>query len=440
MAERQTPTLRVSAKHELLRWSRLTTGATVLCALSLLVWGALAPLNSAVVARGLIRVEGGARQVVQHRDGGTVKRILVRNGDHVKAGQALIELEDAEVAANSELVAQQIFAETARQARLRQEVAFSPRVDWPKELTRRATTPGYAELLKAEELLFEQRRHTLDLQLDITSKQLFEVEREVSALHKQVESDQAAVAATEAQVRINEPLQSQGYVSPTRLLDLRRALADYQSRLAENRANMSRAAQKRGEMELRKQALRNAYRESAIEEQKQSAARMVELTQRGRPASDALKRQTVVAPSDGVLMNLKVHTVGAALMPREVLMEIVPADARLVAEVRLPVDAISEVRPGMAAEVRLLAFQMRSTPLVAARLSYVSADVLSDPSGAPYYSAEVTLDRASLKAAQIGAIQPGMPIEVFLKTRERSAIGYLFDPVRLSLSRAFRER
>lgn len=429
-----------NAAGELQRWTRLSAWVAAVCLGMVLGWGLIAPLNSAVVARGLIRVEGGARQLVQHREGGLVKRILVRNGAVVKAGQPLIELEDAEVTATSDLIDRQAFAELARQARLTHEVAFAREIQWPEVLVQQGSEPGFSDLLRAEKVLFTQRRQTLDLQIDIIARQLVEVDREVAETRQQVAADLAAARAMEEQLRVNAPLVEQGFVSTSRFLDLKRTLADYQSRVSENRAALARAQQKRSELQLRTQTLRNAYREQAVEDQKQSSLRLAELQQRSRPARDALRRQVVVAPVAGTVMNLKVHTLGGSITPRETLLEIVPARTPLVAELRLPPEAIAEVHTGMEAEVRLLAFQMRSTPMVTGKLSYISADALTDATGMPYYAAELTLDPVSLAEARVGDIQPGMPLEAFLRTRERNAIGYLFDPIRLSMSRAFKER
>ncbi len=426
---------------EVRRWGRLGAWTALLSLGALLVWGGLAPLDSAVIGQGLLKVES-YRQVVQHQEGGIVKAILVKNGDTVKQGQPLLVIDDVRVTASLDLLEQQYFSELAKNSRLRAEREMATRVAWPAELETAAKRPEVAEIRHKELDLFQQRRATLGQQLEILTRQSKDASAEASATERQVQADRQGTQTVRDEARANRALLDKGFISPTRMLGLDRAEADYAARLAEHEADLARARQKLSDLQFRMEGLRNTYRETAAAELKESNDRLNELQQRFRPAVDASQRQQLLAPAAGIVVDLKVHTVGSVVGPRDTLMEIVPADQNLVAELKLPLDSVSDLSLGMRADVRLSAFQQRTTPLVEGRLEYVSADAVSDPGmpQQPYYLARVRLDEQSLKAARVGTLQAGMPVEAYLRVRSRSAMGYLFDPITQSLDRAFRER
>jgi HlyD family type I secretion membrane fusion protein len=427
--------------REVRKWGRRGAAAALGSLALLLLWGVAAPLDSAVIGHGQLKVES-YRQVVQHQEGGIVKAIQVRNGDEVRQGQTLIVLEDVRVSASLDLLDQQYFSELAKNARLRAEREMSTRVAWPAELEAAAKRPEVAEIRHKEADIFHQRRTILNQQVDILGRQAKDAADEAAATERQVQADNAGTRTMRDEARANRALLDKGYISPTRMLAFDRAEADYASRLAEHEADLARARQKQSDLLFRIEGLRNTYRETAASELKESNDRLNELQQRVKPALDASERQKITAPADGVVVELKVHTLGAVVGPRETLMEIVPRDRALVAELKLPTEAVSDLTLGMTAEVRLTAFEQRTTPLVKGRLEYLSADALSDPGvqQPPYYLARVALDEQSLKDARVGPLQAGMPVEAYLRVRSRTAIGYLFDPVTQSLGRAFRER
>jgi len=415
----------------------------VLVAFSVLVlWGFFAPLHGAVVGRGQVKVES-YRQVVQHQEGGIVKSIQVKNGSAVRKGDLLMVLEDLRVDANYDITLRQYWSELAKNSRLAAERSFLPAVTFPEELlVQEKQHPEVAEVLAKEKALFSQRHQSLTLQLDLLGKQIKETEQEIRATAVQVDADQSARKLMSDELSANQSLLDKGYISNTRYLGLVRNLNDYESRAGEHSADLSRAKQKQTDLRLRSEALRSEYQKQAAAELKDSSDRLTELQQRVRPLLDMAQRQQVVAPSDGVVVDLRVHTLGAAVGPREPLMDIVPADQKLVVEAKLPLDAISELRPGMRTEVRLNAYKQRTTPPVDGELTYVSADALSDKErpGESYYLCQVLLNPESLKHAGITNLLPGMPADVYIRTRARTAIQYMLDPVLDSLNRSFKER
>lgn len=431
----------ISEAADVRKWGRRGLLVSLLGCCVPLLWAAVARLDSAVVGYGLLKVES-YRQVVQHQEGGIVKALLVKNGDKVKRGQPLLVVEDLHVTASFEGLEQQLYSEWAKNVRLQAERDMRSGLEWPAGLADKASLAPVAEILAKEYTLFEQRRRTLDRQTSIVARQVQEAGDEITATARQVAADRAGSRATQEETRANRALLEKGFVSSARMLSLERAEADYASRQAEHEANLARARQKHSDLQFRLEALRNSYRDGAAAELKDSTDRLNDIRQRVKPVMDAHARQQVVAPTDGAVVDLRVHTVGATIGPREVLMEVVPHGQKLVAELNLPVDSVSDLRIGMPAQVRLRAFEQRTTPFVEGRLEYLSADALTDPRFPQqgYYLARISIDEEALKAANVGVLQAGMPVEVYLRTRARSALAYLLDPVTQSLDRSFRER
>jgi len=239
---------------------------------------------------------------------------------------------------------------------------------------------------------------------------------------------------------VNQALLKQGFVQKTRLMSLERAVADYEARWEEHRAELAKTRQRASELELRVLAQRNSYVQSAADELKDTSTRLFDLEERLRPSKDASDRQRIAAPIAGEVVGLRVFSPGAVVGPREVLMEIVPEDKTLVVEARIRPEDINHVRAGSLAEVRLTAYQTRTTPLVAGSVNYVSADRMVDPqSGAPYYVVNVDVSAGALADAGNLRMQAGMPAEVYIRTDSRTAFDYMLAPVTAYLRRGMRE-
>jgi len=270
-------------------------------------------------------------------------------------------------------------------------------------------------------------------------KQITETAAETAALTEQIDAEARALKLQREELATNERLLEQGYVQKTRIMTLQRAVAEYEARHGEHRAELSKARQRVSELELRALSMRNAYAQSAADELKETSARIFDLEERIRPSKDASERQRIAAPIAGEVVGLRVFSQGAVVGPREVLMEIVPDDKRLIIEARIRPEDINHVRSGSEADVRLTAYQARTTPLVQGAVTYVSGDRLVDQqTGAPYYVVHIEVPPAHLAQENL-RLQAGMPAEVFIRTDQRSAADYLLAPVTGYLRRAMRE-
>lgn len=402
-------------------------------------WLAFAPLSGAVIAPGFVRVDT-YRKTVQHQEGGIVHEILVREGQVVKAGQPLLILGDVRVSAGYESIRTQLDGELARQARLQAERDLKSTVVFPDALTRRPKEERVGELMQREASLFRVRLSVLDSQIALMRSQIVEARGEIAALESEIKADDTSISLQQEELAANEQLIAQGFITKARLLGLKRNVADYQSRRGENMAELSKARQKIAETELRILGLRNAYMQQAADELKDNTAKVFDLQERMRASQDAADRQTVTAPVAGSVVDLKVTTVGFTVGPREPLMDIVPANPDLIVEARIRPEDINNVREGAEADVRLTSFKQRLVPVVAGKVSYVSADRLTErQTGAPYYAAYVRIDPAALQEAGNLHLQAGMPAEVYVRTVDRTALMYLLDPVTGYIRKAMRE-
>jgi epimerase transport system membrane fusion protein len=424
------------------RASRRAIGAGVaaiaLAAGALAAWAVGAPLGVAVVAMGIVKVDT-QRKTVQHRDGGTVREILVREGERVSAGQTLVVLDDARIDAAYDLARGQLDAVRMRQSRLAAEhdlaAAWAPDAD----LRARLSEQRLADAAARESAMFGARRSALDAQARLVNLQMAAVGVEAAARQRELASLTTAMDSMQEELRLNESLLEQQFVNKTRVMQLARNVAEYRSRMDGNQAEMAQARQRAAELELRLSSLRETFKQEVAAELRDVTGRRVELEEQVRSALDAMQRKVVTAPVSGRVLDLRVTTPGGSIGPRDPILDIVPEDRPLRVEARIPLDAIAELHTGAAADVRLTAYRQRTTPLIAAKVVYVSPDALTDrQSGAAYYLMHVELDRSALAEAGPIAIQPGMGAEVFVRTPDRSALEFLVEPLVNATRRSMR--
>lgn len=408
-------------------------------------WAALAPLSGAVVADGVV-VADGQRKTVQHQEGGIVQTIHVRDGDRVQAGQALITLDAVRVGAELEAGHIELDGAVARQVRLGAERALAGVVNFPAQLTARRSERRIAELLQREAALFAARRQALDEQIGLTRQQIDDTRQEIAALAASVTTTQDAHAIAGTEYKTNENLKAQGFISDVRLLELRRNQADYLARSQTQQTELARAQAKKTELELRVAAFKSEYVKQAQTELKDADAQVLKLLEQIRPLIDAARRQVITAPVAGEVVDLKMHTLGAPLGPREPILDIAPAQASLVVQARIKPENIEDIRGGSRADVRLTAYKQSNTPVLAGTVSYLGADRLIDKAtNQPYYLAHIAIapgeiDRARKTSGMAIALTAGMGAEVFVKTRERSALDYWLEPIVNGARRSMRER
>lgn len=422
----------------LARWGKLVVGGGLV---PVLAWLAFAPLSSAVVAPAFVKVDLN-RRTVQHAEGGIVREVKVRDGQQVHRGEPLLILGDVAVAADENRLSYRVWAERLSMARLEAEQALAGALAFSTEAQRAAAAdPRLAEQLAKEKALFAARREALMSQTALLHTQKGKVAQEIAALKAQVAQAEISLGHQRTDLESNRNLLAKGFIAQTRITQLEAGAADYGVKLEEKRTDLARAEQRVVDIDLKLRGLESDYRQQASDQLKVTAARLSEIEQEQRKSADAAARQVIVAPADGEVIGLRFTAPGTVIAPREPIADIVPQDPRLVVEARVRTEDVSRIVREQSAEIRFTAFKYRTTELVQARVSYVSADRLVDQaSNVAYYSVLIEVDPASLQRSGEIHLQAGMPAEVYIKGEDRTPLQYLVEPITQVLRRAGREQ
>lgn len=404
-------------------------------------WLALAPLSSAVVAPAVVKVDLN-RRPIQHAEGGIVREVRVRDGQRVAEGETLLVLGDVSVDADLNRWDYRVDAERISIARLEAEQALAAAFELPVDLLAAIERDSrLAELLKKERALFAARRDAMVGQIGLLRAQRVKVAQEATALRAQIAQAAEALSLQKQELASNRNLLKDGFISATRITQLEAQIADYAVKLEERRSELARAEQRLVDSDLRIRALESEYRQQASDQLKGTQTRLSELQQEQRKSSDAARRQVIVAPVAGEVMDLRFNTPGSVIAPREPIADIVPSTTRLVIEARVRPEDIDRIYRDQQAEIRFTAFAFRTTRLVAGKVFYVSADRLVDHStNVPYYVVNIEADSASLAQAGDLKLLAGMPAEVYIKGEQRTPLAYLLEPLTQVMHRAGRER
>ena len=405
-----------------------------------LAWASLTRISGAVVASGQVEVEQ-QRQVVQHPDGGVVARIAVADGDRVAAGDLLIALDGNLLQTELAIVEGQYFEVLARRGRLEAERADAPAVTFPEDLTRAAAdAPDLAALIAGQESLFETRLDTLRQSLDQLAKQSEQIDSEVDGVDAQIAALGTQRELIGRELTDQQSLLDRGLAQASRVLGLEREAARMDGELGALQASRASAAIRQTEIEIQRLALAAERREVAETELRDLGYRELELAERRRSLIEQVDRLDIRAPASGIVYNLQVTTPRSVVRAAEPILYIVPQDRPLVIGARLATINVDEVQVGQPVVLRFSAFSSRTTPEIDGRVERISADALVDEATkASFYRAEVSIPPDQI--AKLGALSlvPGMPVEVYIQTGERSPLAYLVKPLADYFNRAFRE-
>ena len=404
-------------------------------------WMTFAPLSSAVVAQAYVKVDLN-RRPVQHAEGGIVREVLVRDGQHVRQGEPLLVLGDVSVNADKNRLDHRVKTEQASLARLEAEQTMAPAIAFSRDLAETAQSdPRLAQQMAKERALFDARRDALVGQVRLLRSQREKVAEEIVALREQINQASESMRFQKSDLETNRKLLKDGFISATRIAQLEGTVADYGVKIEERRAELARAQQRSVDADMKIRSLQSDYRQQASDQLKVTAARLSEIEQEQRKSVDASVRQVITAPASGEIIDLKYSTPGSVIPPRETIADIVPDDTRLVTEARVRTEDISQIHRGQSAEIRFTAFKYRTTQLVHGKVIYVSADRLIErANNTAYYSVLVEADAASLATAGDLKLLAGMPAEIYIKGEERTPLQYLVEPITQVLRHAVRER
>jgi HlyD family secretion protein len=401
-------------------------------------WGSTAPIASAVIAPGQVVVESNVRKV-QHPTGGVVAEIRVDNGDHVKAGDVLVRLDDTVTRANLAVIDSQLNQLLVREVRLSAERDALPDFSLPEELTVRAEQAPIRKILSGEHTIFTSRQTAKQGQTSQLRERISQTQEEVKGLEAQVASKRQQTGFIQTELEGVRSLYKDNLVPLSRVTALEREAARLLGEEGQHIADIARAKGRVAETEMQILQLDQDLQKEIAAELRDTESKIAELRERYTAALDQLNRVDIRAPQDGIVHQKTVYTRGGVVSPGEQLMLIVPEAEGLVVDVRIEPQLIDRLKIGQPVTMKFSAFNSATMPDVFGTLARISADVSRDEqSGAMFYTARIAVLGEELGKFQGKALVPGMPVETFIDTGARTAFAYLTKPINDQLARAFR--
>lgn len=401
-------------------------------------WAALAPIDSAAVASGVVTVTTSRRQV-QHLEGGIVSRILVSEGSHVRAGDPLVVLSSTESGAALSVLDSRLRVARARRARLVAERDGLEEIDFAGAKGDIQNVEA-ARTLMAERRFFAARRKNQEVETEIMHQRIAQLESVISGVKAQNAAlDKQKNLIAREHVGIAR-LVAKGLERKSRLLALERSMAEIERKRAGNTAEVARARQQGAEIALQLSQLETVFLNDVMVDLHEIDREIFDLEERIRVAADVHSRTTVLAPVDGTVVDLRLHTIGGVVAPGVVMLELLPSADQLIVEARIQPDDIDVVAIGLPARVSFSTVNQRVVTPVAGEVTQVSADRLIDAmTGLPYYLATIRLTDDPAELAEPVILKAGMNATVMIVTGERTLLNYLTAPIVQSMRRALIE-
>ena len=402
-------------------------------------WASLTPLDSAVPASGAF-VAAGKRKTVSLLDSGILKALLVNEGDHVVADQPLLRLDDTQARAVMNQAAAQYWGAVARAARLTAETADQRELALPDDLLAAAKDdPAIASLVQAERGLFASRWDTFDGNARITARKVEQLQVQEASLRVQVQSLTTRIAIAQEESRGIETLVRDGFAPKTQGLEARRSIAELQGMLGDAAGRLAQTSAAIEQTKLELTSVAETRRSDAAKDLQETKATMADAAQRLGAAQDLLARSLVTAPEAGIVTDIKFFTPGSSITAGQPVLDIVPADERLLVEAGISPTDIEHVHVGQRVNIKLSAYKAHRVPTVEGRLTYVAADRTQDARGEPVFLVRAELDRDALKPFPGVAVYAGMPADVLIVGGERTALDFIISPIRDGMRGGMRE-
>jgi HlyD family secretion protein len=432
-------------KTDMQKWSAKTPMlvgivAMVTLILGIGVWGSFTKIAGAIVASGTIQVES-LRQVVQHPDGGVVGEILARDGQRVEAGDILLRFDDKLLKSQSIILDGQLSEFAGRKARMRAERDGDTELQFDTIFAERAPTdPNLQKVLATQTSLFSARLQTFKQTQEQLIERQTQIRLQIEGSQKQVKSLELQLALLSKERADQEVLLKKGLAQASRVLALQREEARLLGQRGELEASIAASGAQIIETKLEALRLASQRREQAETDLQDIETSEIELNERLISATETLERLDVRAPVSGIVYDMQVHALRSVVRPADPMLYIIPQDQPLVVQSRIETIHIDQVTVGQAASLRFSTFDQRTTPEIFGTVSKVSADVFTDEvTGVQFYTAELLPNAGEIERLGDIELLPGMPVEAFIKTGDRTPLNYLLKPFMDYLNRAFRE-
>lgn len=423
-----------STRHLILGLSALLA---LLCGFGL--WSVSTLIAGAIVASGQVQVDRN-RVVVQHPDGGVIAELHVREGQPVASGDLLLRLDGADLRSERDIVAGQLREALASRMRLEAERDELPQPLPDPELTRDADQPATQEVIAAQMRLFAARKETFDNQQDQIARQIDQTTAQAAGIDAQITAADRQLVLIRDELRDTRSLLTRGLAQAATVSALEREEARLMGQLGELSALKSGTEGQATSLKLEALRLASQRREDANSSLRDVVAQENELRERLRALDGRIARLDIRAPASGLILGLRVNTPQEVIRPADPLLYIIPQDRPLVIEARVNPYNIDEVHVGQPVRLVLPGVQQRPAPELTGHVTLVSADAFTDEStGQAFYRAEIVPETGEVAKLGGAVLVPGMPVEAFIQTAERTPLAYLLQPFTSYFRKAFRE-
>ncbi len=404
-----------------------------------LLWALLAPLDSGVPAQGMVMVDT-KRKTIQHLTGGLIEKVAVREGQEVNAGDLLIKLDDTQVHAEYETVRQRYLGLRAEEDRLLAEQAGKSEITFHPDVLAGRNDPLINQHIQAQERLLASRRLALSSEVGAITESIRSQEEAAKGFAAQLESRKAQATFINEEREGLRELVKEGYAPRNKLLEVERLAADIDATTSDLRANLARARRAVAELSLRKIQREQEYSKEVGAQLAEVRRQVTADEERYKAAREALDRTEIRAPVGGSVIGIATQTVGGVIPAATRIMDVVPRDEALLLEAHIPPHLIDRVKVGQLADIRFSNFAQTPQLVVEGKLVSISADLLTDQAtNMSYYLGRIAVTPDGLKALGNHRLQPGMPVEIVIKTGERSLFEYLIHPLTRRLAQAMKE-
>ena len=400
-------------------------------------WAAVSEISGAVIAPGTFVVERNVKKV-QHSYGGIVAAINVKNGDRVNNGDVLLRFDSTQIGSEIGVIRSQLVELTARSYRLNAERDSAPALVFPRSFLDRGDDAKIAA--EGETRLFDESRRTKESQKEQLRLKIEQSKEEIIGLSAQRDAKDGELKIIQKELNEVRGLYNKQLTPVSRVYAMEREEKKLGGEHGGLVAQIARARGQISEINVQILAVDENVRAQAQREMRATEAKLSELQERDIAASDKLRRIDIRAPQKGIVHELSVHTVGGVVTGAEQIMLIVPEEDSLTVQARIAPNDVDHVVVGRSARLRLSAFNQNKTPEIAARVINVSADVTVDPkTGQNYYIVRLEMEEKARRLIDDLKLVPGMPVEVFMATGDRTALSYLLKPFTDQMNRTFRE-
>ena len=425
---------------------RIGAGIVIFFFVILLGWAALAPLDAAVPAQGVIAVSGN-RQAVQHREGGVVTAINVREGQRVKAGDILVEMAAPDIRAQERALTSDYLINLAQRARLMAERTGQRNFAPPAEFASLSDEdrPLAAQAMQLQRAQLSARLNSMSAQQSVLGQRSNQLGEQQSGYSQQILSLREQQRLLSEEIGGLRKIQEKGFASENRIRALERALAELKGREAAMAAEIARAGEGKGETRMQSVSIQSSALEQVATELRDTQARLSVVLPKLIAVREQLQRARVRAPASGQVVGLSIFTVGGVVSPGQTLMEIVPDHRTLVIQAQVAPGAADDVYKGQTAQIRFVSVNDQTLPLLSGTVRTISADSFTDEkSGQSFFRAEIEVPPEQLSkvrgALGRGDLRPGLPVEVLLNVRKRTALQYALEPLTRNFWKSLREQ